>query len=463
MRLRQVGTAAMALAVGATLIACGPNTGGDPSGGAQQSGGSTFSKQVSGELKTYGYNPSDEVGKSRSDYATDQVKGVTVSMDTTNFDTQKFAAQAASGNVPGLIYADRSQIATMADKKLIMPLDECFALWGVQPKERFYPALIDDVSYDGKVYGIPEFFQVSAIIANKRVLDDAGVTPEQLDTSKPDQLIEVAKKLTKAEGGKPTRIGFAPDLPGSATTWFRVFGGRTIADDGRPTIDDPKNVEALTWMKELMDAQGGYAKTKSLLDSMDVFGAENQYVKDQVGAQVWAQWYVNVLAEFSDDVDIAAVPMKTTDGRTLAMAGGSAHAIPANSPNPSAACAWAIQVTSPEAWQQASEARQQTVEKEKSINTGLFTGSPVADEANRDEFVKESGDADFDQVIDTYYQVLPDNQANGSSAVGGPIKDNLENAVIVALSGDKEPQQALEDAQAAAMRAWEQSDAGKNG
>lgn len=462
MRLRQVGAAVVALSVGAAVVACGPNTSGNPSG-KKASSSSAFTKKLSGELKTYGYNPSDEVGKSRSDYATAQLKGVKVTMDTSNFDTQKFAAQAAAGQVPGLIQADRAVIATLADKKLIMPMDQCYALWGVKPTQRYYPSTIADVSYQGHVYAVPQFFQASALLADKRVLKRAGVTLDQLDTSKPDQMVQIAKKLTKTEGGKPTTIGFAPDIPGSASTWFTVFGGKINDPSGKPTLNDPNNVKALTWLKQVTDAEGGYAKTKSLLDSMDVFGAKNQYVKDQVGVQVWAQWYVNVLSDYQKDVDIEAVPIKALDGRTIAMAGGSALAIPAKSPNPSAACAWAINVASPEAWQKASEARQQTVDKDKSINTGLFTGSPVADKANHDQFVKPSGNADFDQVIKTYYDILPQNRSTGSSAVGQTITDSLNNAVIVALSGGKSPQQALDEAQAAAMRAWGQSNAGKNG
>lgn len=461
MSLKGIGAIVAGLSVGAALVACGPNSNQQP--GAGSSAASRFSKSVSGDLKAYGFNPSDEVAKSRSDYATAQLKGVKVSLDTSSFDTQKFAAQTAAGQVPGLIYADRSEIDTLADKKLIMPLDQCYSTWGVKPTQRFYPSLISDVTYKGHVYGVPEFFQAEAIIADKRVLQKSGVSLSQLDTSKPDQLLAAAKKMTAMSGGKPSRLGFVPDMPGSAAIWLAVFGGRTVDQNGKPTLDDPNNVKALTWLKQLSDAQGGYAKDKSLLDSMDVFGAKNQYVKDQVGAQVWAQWYVNVLSDFKNDVDIAAVPIKTLDGKTLAMAGGSAYAIPAKSPNPSAACEWAMKVTSPEAWQKASEARQQTVTKSHSINTGLFTGEPAADNANRSQFVKSSGDANFDQVINTYYQILPNNRSMGASAVGQSVTDNLNNAVIVALSGGKSPQKALADAQAAAMRAWSQSNAGKNG
>jgi multiple sugar transport system substrate-binding protein len=45
--------------------------------------------------------------------------------------------------------------------------------------------------------------------------------------------------------------------------------------------------------------------------------------------------------------------------------------------------------------------------------------------------------------------------------VGQLIDQNFNNAVSVALTGEKEPQAALADAQAASLRAWDQSKAGK--
>jgi multiple sugar transport system substrate-binding protein len=363
--------------------------------------------------------------------------------------------------VPDLVQMDRSVVATLADKELIIPLDECYTLHGVTPDQQYYPSTIADVTYDGKVYAVPQFFQPSALIANKRVLEDAGVSPDQLDTSKPDELVALAKKLYSEKGGKPSVIGFDPDLPGSAYLWFTAFGGRTNDETGRPALDDPKNLEALTWMKELMDAQGGYAPIKSLKDSMDVFGDKNQYVQDQVAVQSWAQWYVNVLSNTKNDVSLAAVPIKTLEGKPLAMAGGTAFAVAAAAKNKSAACAWAINATSEAAWLAAGEARAKTVQEKKSINTGLFTGSPVADEAVRTQFVKPSGNADFDQMIETFYTILPDNATRGASAVGQQIDQDLSNAVSVALTGEKSPEQALADAQASSLRAWDQSRAGK--
>ena len=443
------------------LSACNPAAQRTEEPAASQSGSGTFTKEVSGTLKISGFNPSDEVGKSRADYAKQQLAGVTVQLDTTNFDPQKFAAQAASGNVPDLLQMDRSVVATLADKDLIVPMDECYAVHGVTPDQQYYPSTIGDVTYDGKVYAVPQFFQPLALMANKRVLEEAGVTLDQLDTSKPDQIVSLAEKLQKQKGGNPSVVGFDPDLPGSAYMWFEVFGGGTNDETGKPTLDDPKNVEALTWMKQVMDAQGGFAKVKSFKDTWDVFGDKNQFVQDQVAVQAAQQWYVNVLSNTKDDVSLAAVPIKTLEGKPIAMAGGTAFAVAAAAKNKSAACAWAINATSQAAWTAAGEARAKTVEEKKSINTGLFTASPVSDEAVRTQFVKSSGNADFDQVIGVFYEILPGNVSRGASAVGQLIDQNFNNAVSVALTGEKTPEQALADAQSAALRAWDQSKAGK--
>ena len=308
---------------------------------------------------------------------------------------------------------------------------------------------------------MPQFFQPLALMVNKRVLEKAGVSLDQLDTSKPDQIVAVAEKLQQQKGSNPSLVGFDPDLPGSAYMWFEVFGGGTNDETGQPTLDDPNNAKALTWMKQVMDAQGGFAKVKSFKDTWDFFGDKNQFVQDQVAVQTAQQWYVNVLSNTKDDVSLAAVPIKTLDGEPIAMAGGTAFAVAAAGKNKSAACAWAINATSEAAWVAAGQARAKTVEEKNSINTGLFTASPGADEAVRTQFVKPSGNEDFDQVIGAFYEVLPGNVSRGASAVGQLLDQNFNNAVSVALTGEKSPEEALAEAQAAALRAWDQSKAGK--
>jgi multiple sugar transport system substrate-binding protein len=72
----------------------------------------------------------------------------------------------------------------------------------------------------------------------------------------------------------------------------------------------------------------------------------------------------------------------------------------------------------------------------------------------RAKFVKPSGNAGFDQTIDTYYDVVAAGLPLGTSPAGQDIKNDLAAAVTAAMLGQKSPQQALADAQQAALRAY---------
>lgn len=436
------------------LAACGGG-GPGPYGGGEESS-TQFTKNASGAMTAWGFNNADDVGKARLDYAKSQLGGVNITLDQTGFDAQKFTTRAVSGDVPDVAQMDRSYVGTYAAQELILPLDACYSAWGIDPKQQFYPAVVQDVTYKNQVWAVPQFFQPPAVIVNSRVLKSAGASASDVDTSKNDQLIAFAKKLYKESGGNPSRLGFDPVPTGQPYLWLVGFGGKTTDDQGVPTLNDPNNVKALTFLKQLVDTQGGWAKVKSFTDSFDVFGKQNQYVKDQVGAQINAQWYVNVLSPFVDKIEISAVPFKDQTGQIAAVSSGTAFVIPAKAKNKDAACAWMNAITSQASWMAAEEARVATLKKSGGINTGLFTGSPAADNAIRSQYVKSSGNKGFDETIATYYEVLTHGKSLGSSPAGQSIDTELKNAITATLLGQKTADQALADAQTAAKRAYDQ-------
>jgi multiple sugar transport system substrate-binding protein len=450
-----------------TLLALGLATslglmsacGGGGEAGSEESAdtGPAFTTNATGNLSAWGFENADEVGTSRLDHAKEQLSGVTIKIDATAFDAQKFTTRAASGDVPDVVQMDRRLVATYAAQDLIRPLDSCFSAHSVDPKTQYYPSVVDDVSYDGKLWAVPQFYQPPAIILNKRVMDEAGVTAADIDPSKPDALLAAASKMYKASGGNPKTLGFDPVATGQSELWILGLGGQLIDADGVPTLDNPANASALAFLKQLMDAQGGYAKVKSFTDSFDTFGDKNQYVADQVGAQVNAQWYVNVLTPYVKDVEISGVPFKNSEGQPFTVAGGTSFVIPTAAKNPDAACAWAVNLTSQDAWMAAGAARAKTIAGTPgAINTGLFTGSPAADQAIRSEYVKESDNAGFNETIATYYDVVSSGKSYGASPAGQQIQSEVQNAITSSLLGTKTPEEALKDAQAAAMRAYNQ-------
>ena len=456
-RRSMFSTILVAALAASVTAACG---GGDGDAGTEssQSAGPAFSTSATGDLAAWGFDNADEVGTSRLDYAKQQLSGATIKIDATPFDAQKFTTRAASGDVPDAVQMDRQFVATYAAKGLIKPLDGCFTAHGVDPKTQYYPSVIDDVTYDGKVWAVPQFYQPPAIMLNKRVMDKAGVTAADIDTSKPEQLLTAVTKMYKANGSNPSTLGLDAQPTGQAGLWLLGSGGQLIGDDGAPTLDNPNNIKAIELLKQLTDAQGGYAKVKSFTDSFDFFGDKNQFVQDQVGTQVAPQWFVNVLTPYVKDVEISAVPFKDTNGQPFTVASGSAFVIPENAKNPDAACAWMVKLTSQDAWMAAGEARSKTIAKTPgAINTGLFTGSPAADQAIRAQYVKASKNAGFDEAIAAFYDVVASGKSFGASPAGQQIQTELQNAVASALLGSKTPEAALKDAQSAAMRAYNQA------
>lgn len=447
--------AVLAVAPLLAAAACGGSGGssGSPSSGA------TFSAKPKGTLNLWAFDNADDVGKARMKYADAQMKkqGVTPKYDQTGFNAQKFTTRLASGKVPDIVQMDRTYVATYAAQGLIMPLDQCYSAGKVDPKTRFYPSVLTDVTYKGKLWAVPQFYQPTAIMLNKKVMDAAGVTNDQIDTSKPDVLLAAIKKMYKKHGNVPSTLGFDPQATGNGYMWVLGLGGKLVDGDGKPTLDDPANVYPLETLKKITDAQGGYAKLKSFTDSFDFFGDNNQFVKNQVGAEVDAQWYPNVLSPYKDKISIETVPFKDKSGKPVTYSGGTAFVIPAKAKNPSAACAWALSVTSKQDWMAAEKARVATLKKNGGINTGLFTGSPEADKAIRSQYVKSSGNAGFDQTINTFYDVVGDGVSVGASPAGQDIQNDLNNAITATLLGQKSAKQALAAAQQSAMRAYNNS------
>src|SRR6185437_15250647 len=276
-------------------------------------------------------------------------------------DAQKFTTRLASGAVPDVVQMDRQFVTQYAAQGLIKPLNACFSAHNVNEKTWWYPNVIDDVTYQNQVWAVPQFYQPPAILLNMKALNAAGVKPDQIDTSKPDELLAAITKLYTQSGGVPTRLGFDPVATGQTGLWILGQGGRLADKNGKPTLDDPANVKGIDLLKKIVDAQGGFAKVKSFSDSFDSFGDKNQFVSDQVAAQVDAQWYPNVLSPYLSKINLQAVPFKDSSGKPFSVAGGTSFVIPAGAKNPDAACAWMVALTSRDAWMAAGQARADTI------------------------------------------------------------------------------------------------------
>jgi multiple sugar transport system substrate-binding protein len=421
------------------------------------------SKAGQGTLTTFGFSLPDEIATTRVDAFKKANPQVQVKITEGGFDEQQFLSAVASGSPPDLVYLDREIIGTYATRGAIVPLDDCVRSAGIDMGQ-FRPAAAQQVTVNGKVYGIPEFYSVRVVIINNKAVADAGLTPADLATNDWAKLTSVAAKLTKTQGGKLRRIGFDPKIPEFLPMWVRANGASMLSDDGRTArLDDPKVREALEATVGIVEANGGWSKLKGLRDSFDFFGAKNEYARDQLGGMPMEDWYLNVLAENSPDVDITVTPFQDRQGRPLTFATGNAWAIAKGAKNPDAACSFMKTMTDPATWVAAAKARAAARAKEKLPYTGTYTANRVADERIFKEVYKPSGNAKFDQGVQTLLAVQDAAFSTPPSPAGAEFQKAWQDAVNRVLAGQQQPAAALQQAQRRTQAALDKAAAASAG
>ena len=148
---------------------------------------------------------------------------------------------AAAGTVPDLVYLDRQQVATLAAKGALQPLDSCVEEQAID-RSHYRPAALEEASYQDKLYALPEFTNQRTLIASTKPVQEAGLKVSDVQTTDWDKLKTVTKKLTKMEGGKIARIGFDPKTATPGTSSARRTPSRptkSAVADGELVLERP--------------------------------------------------------------------------------------------------------------------------------------------------------------------------------------------------------------------------------
>jgi len=408
---------------------------------------------LSGELFAFGfgYETGDQIAQVRVDEFRQLYPDVDIEFSESGFDAQGFLSALASGDPPDLVNLPRNEIGTYIARGVLEPLDECIEQQGVDMGV-FYEGASSQVSVDGTYYAFPEFFNTRVWILNNAAFADAGLDPEAIDLSDWDALAEANEQLTVVDG-ELSRIGLDVKLPEFLPLWAWANGAPMISEDGMTAqLDAAGVVEAVEATAAFHEPAGGRAAFLDFRDTWDFFGAENQYATDQLAGMPMEQWYLNVLASNSPDVEITVRPFETRDGEPITWADGNSWAIPTASENKEAACAFAATMTSAETWIAAAEARAETRAAEGAPNTGVYTGNQAADDVIFSEIVDLSEMPTFEAAV----QVVVDNQQNAfgmpPSPAAAAFQTAYQDAVNEVLEGSDAAEamaSAQEEAQAA--------------
>jgi multiple sugar transport system substrate-binding protein len=450
MFLRSMRTAVGTALVVVLAAGCGGvGSSGSKSGGTGQA-----------TLTMMGFGTGDEIAKTRFDAANAAITPNRAQASEGSFNAQQFLSAVASNTPPDLVYMERRLLGTYAAKNAIRPLADCVGREKIDMGQ-FRPAAVAEATLNGKLYGLPEFYNNRVLMINDAAFADAGLDPATFTTSDWGRLSAAATRLTSISDGKLRRIGFDPKLPEFLPLWARANGAALVSDDGRTArLNDPRVVRALEFTVGLIKAQGGWASFKSFRDSFDFFGAKNQFASNQLGAFPMEDFYLNVLAENSPKVKLTVAPFRGVDGRPVDWITGNAWAIPAKSPHPDLACKWIKTMTDSGTWVAAAKARAAARKSEGKPFAGVFTGNSRADEVIFKDVVRAGGNPAFDAAVRTVLQTQEAGVAEPLTAAGEEFKAAWQDAVNRVLDGKQQPGQALAQAQQQAQAALDKANRG---
>lgn len=435
------------LLIGAVLLAACAGGGGDDAADGDAGGASPAPTDISADLFVFGatYKTGDEIAKARVDRFVELYPNVDLNFSESGFEVQPFLSALASGDPPDVVNIPRNQIGTFIARGVLEPLDSCLEQEGIDMGV-FYDAAVGQVQVDGSTYAIPEFFNSRVWMINNAAFEEAGLDPATWDVSDWDAIADANEKLTKGSGNKVRRLGVDPKLPEFLPLWSWATGTPLLSEDGTESnLDDPGVAEALEFANSLHEPAGGRTDFLDFRDTWDFFGAKNQFAVDQLGAMPMEQWYFTVLAEVSPDVDLTVRAFETVDGDPITWADGNSWAIPADSGNKEAACAFVRVMTEKESWLAAAEARTEIAQKEGTPNLGVFTGNKEADQEIFAD-IDLSKWPTLEQAVETVLEVQDHAVALPPSPAAAAFQNAWTAAVDDVMANGASPQEALAEA-----------------
>jgi multiple sugar transport system substrate-binding protein len=167
----------------------------------------------------------------------------------------KLTVGFVSGTGPDVFNVGSPGVAQFAHPGFLQPLD------GYQRVKKEVPDFFEPTlkigTYKGKLYGLPYYADMRIMLYRKDLLAQAGVPADRKSLPKTwDQLRDLAKKLTRWEGGKIDRIGF--DVPKTDEgLWFNVIHqqGKDVLNKEltKATFDGVEGERALQLMVDLVN------------------------------------------------------------------------------------------------------------------------------------------------------------------------------------------------------------------
>jgi len=202
----------------------------------------------------------------------------------------KFSTDTATGGGPDLLIGPADWVGELATGELIKALDDMATS---EITDAYLPATIDQLKFDGKLYGLPESFECVALYYNTDLVKTA---PK--DTN---EVYSVSAGMASGTYGLALLSNFY-----HPAGFLFGFGGQLFDDQNKCILSSPETVNFLTWL-------GNFTTKPGLFQQNDDAAISSLFKSGKAGMVVNGPWSTaddlkGSAFSNADNLGIATVP-----------------------------------------------------------------------------------------------------------------------------------------------------------
>ncbi|WP_243062537.1 extracellular solute-binding protein [Humibacter sp. RRB41] len=259
----------------------------------------------------------------------------------------KITTALATSTPPDVLDLGNTQVATFASSGGLADLTKYKA--DLQQGQTWLGGLADPGTVDGRLYGVPSFGAARAVVYNKTIWADAGIT------TAPTTYGELTSDLDKIKA-KNTASNFSSFyLPGqywyAGMQWVWDAGGQIATQSGKTWKAGFSSSEAQKGLSDWKTFQNAYSTVASRTLNTDKPDQDAVFAAGQAATILANNWEISAIekdnAKLTDD-QLGSFPMPGESGKNQpALLAGSDWGIAQKSKNQDLAAAWVKIAASP--------------------------------------------------------------------------------------------------------------------
>ena len=224
----------------------------------------------------------------------------------------KLLTMIAGGAPPDLFIIRIDELPTYLEKDLLLDLKP-FIERDNYDTSQFPDLAVQNYTYKGGIYGLPDNVCSMAIFYNVAMFDEEGLVYPTAqwddDTWTLDAFMDTCEKLTKRDAnGKVTQYAYYYNTWGEMPwVWVRIFGGQLVDNPFEPTeitLTTPEAVGGLQFLQDLV-YKYEYMPTPDVTSQM---GVNDLLLTKRLAMVENGSWFFPVIRDADFEVDVGHYP-----------------------------------------------------------------------------------------------------------------------------------------------------------